>query len=115
MSSDSKAPSLYRELKAELERIQAKMAEVRDAERGQQIASIREVIADFDIQPAELFGGDVLRSIPRNIVKRGSRPPKFRHPETGETWSGQGATPHWFTNALAAGMKREDMLINPQQ
>lgn len=38
-------------------------------------------------------------------------PPKYRHPKTGETWTGRGGVAGWLAKELAAGRKREDFLI----
>jgi len=32
--------------------------------------------------------------------------PKYRHPETGETWTGRGKAPRWITEAELAGTDR---------
>ena len=37
--------------------------------------------------------------------------PKYRHPKTGETWSGRGGTAGWLAREIKAGKKREDFLI----
>ena len=36
---------------------------------------------------------------------------KYRHPETGQTWSGRGILPKWMTEEIAKGRKREDFAI----
>lgn len=36
---------------------------------------------------------------------------KYRHPKTGETWSGRGGVAGWLAAELKAGKKREDFLI----
>ncbi|WP_187394923.1 H-NS family nucleoid-associated regulatory protein [Pigmentiphaga aceris] len=36
---------------------------------------------------------------------------KYRDPETGLTWTGQGRAPNWITAAEAAGQKRDDFLL----
>lgn len=33
----------------------------------------------------------------------GTVPPKYRHPESGQTWSGRGLQPRWLAEAVAAG------------
>lgn len=38
-------------------------------------------------------------------------PPKYRHPGSGETWSGRGGVAGWLARELAAGRKLEDFLI----
>lgn len=36
---------------------------------------------------------------------------KYRHPKTGETWSGRGGVAGWLAQEIKAGKKREDFLI----
>jgi DNA-binding protein H-NS len=43
--------------------------------------------------------------------RRGVVAPKYRHPETGETWSGRGLQPRWLTAAMKTGKSREDFAI----
>lgn len=44
---------------------------------------------------------------------RGTRvAPKYRHPRTGETWSGRGDIAAWLAREIDAGRKREDFLID---
>jgi DNA-binding protein H-NS len=42
---------------------------------------------------------------------RGTVPPKYRHPETGETWSGRGLKPRWLTAAMKSGKSLEAFAI----
>ena len=37
---------------------------------------------------------------------------KYRHPKTGETWSGRGGTAGWLAAEIKAGKKKEDFLIS---
>ena len=39
---------------------------------------------------------------------KGTRPPKYRNPDTGQTWSGMGHTPQW----MASAKNRDTFLIN---
>lgn len=43
--------------------------------------------------------------------KRSSVAPKYRDPETGETWSGRGKPPTWMAAKLAAGATKESFKI----
>ncbi len=36
---------------------------------------------------------------------------KYKHPKTGQTWSGRGSTPVWIREAEASGVKRETFVI----
>ena len=38
--------------------------------------------------------------------------PKYRHPQTGETWTGRGGVAGWLAKEIEAGRKREDFLID---
>lgn len=42
------------------------------------------------------------------ITVKGTRPPKYRDPESGKTWSGMGHTPQW----MATAKNRDAFLIN---
>lgn len=43
--------------------------------------------------------------------KRSPSMPKYRDPETGQTWSGQGRSPLWFNECLSRGIAESDLLI----
>ena len=48
----------------------------------------------------------------KSKAKRMPATPKYRHPENPAlTWSGRGRKPQWFTEALAAGKKVEELAI----
>jgi DNA-binding protein H-NS len=51
-------------------------------------------------------GGKKARGGPRGAVA-----PKYRHPETGETWAGRGLKPRWLTAALKSGKSVESFAI----
>jgi len=42
-------------------------------------------------------------------------PPKYRCPETGETWSGRGKQPRWLAAAIKDGKEPDDFLISRGQ
>ena len=58
----------------------------------------------------EQIGGDGFGAKARS-VKGAKVAPKYRHPKTGETWSGRGGTAGWLAREIKAGKKREDFLI----
>src|SRR6185295_9039638 len=55
------------------------------------------------------IGGDSGRKA--GSVKGTKVAPKYRHPKTGETWSGRGGTAGWLAREIKAGKKREDFLL----
>lgn len=55
----------------------------------------------------DVIGGGAGRRGPRRKVK-----PKYRNPaDPGQTWTGRGKRPRWYSAALAAGKKEKDLLI----
>lgn len=45
-------------------------------------------------------------------ARRNGRPPvRFRHPTTGETWTGRGLRPRWVMEALEGGMTMDQLEI----
>jgi DNA-binding protein H-NS len=56
------------------------------------------------------IGGDSIGGKARS-VKGLKVPPKYKHPKTGETWSGRGGVAGWLAREIKSGKKREDFLI----
>lgn len=54
---------------------------------------------------------DVLGSRGKRAAAVRKVKPKYRDPATGETWTGRGKRPRWFSAALSAGKKEKDLLI----
>jgi DNA-binding protein H-NS len=46
-----------------------------------------------------------------SVMKGRKVAPKYRDPETGETWAGRGARPRWLVARLKAGKKIGDFAI----
>ena len=66
--------------------------------------------AELQAQLAEIGGGN--GGTGRTSRIKGSKvSAKYRHPKTGETWSGRGGVAGWLAAELKAGKKREDFLI----
>ncbi|MBN3752529.1 H-NS histone family protein [Paraburkholderia sp. Tr-20389] len=94
----------YRQLTAQLEKLQKEMEQAREQEVTQAIADIKQKIVDYGITAEELgFSSKAAARAPR----KPALPPKYRNPKTGETWSGRGRAPGWL-----AGKNREKFLID---
>ena len=93
--------------KAALER---QISAATKASRGEAIAQIRTLITQHGLTPTDL-------ATPQKHVTgahSGSRSkvaPKYRHPETGATWTGRGLKPKWLTEQLANGKQVGDFAI----
>lgn len=95
----------YKELKAKAEDLMRQAEAARKAEIAAVVADIRAKMADYGITVADL-GGVAKKSGARKSVAA-----KYRHPASGETWSGRGRPPHWLADELAKGKKREEFLV----
>ncbi|MGN7982964.1 H-NS histone family protein [Burkholderia sp. 22313] len=84
----------YRQLTAQLERLQQKIDKEREKAIADAIAAIREKIEEFDITAEEL-GFRPMGSAAAAKPKR-PLPPKYLNPKTSETWSGRGRAPAWL-------------------
>lgn len=65
--------------------------------------------SELQAQLAEI--GGVSSSGRTSRIKGSKVAAKYRHPKTGETWSGRGGVAGWLAAELKAGKKREDFLI----
>jgi DNA-binding protein H-NS len=57
------------------------------------------------------IGGGPVKAKRASSIKGTKVAPKYRHPKTGETWSGRGGTASWLAREIKAGKKKEDFLI----
>lgn len=90
--------------KAELER---QIAETQRAERADAIAQIRQLMAQYGLDMADITGrsGSVVRAPAAKVAA------KYRDPATGQTWSGRGLQPNWLKAALAGGKSLSDFAL----
>ncbi len=99
----STPPLSLKELLAQKAELEQRIAETQRAEREQAIAQIRRLMNEYGLTPADL-GGHTRVGTPMRVKGPGSTvAPKYRHPGTGETWSGRGLQPRWLREALASG------------
>lgn len=81
-------------------------------ERVTVIRQILQTMADHGLTTVDLARGKMsikdLRSATRSKTPVA---PKYRHPTTGETWSGRGLNPRWLTKFIAEGHSIESTRI----
>jgi len=85
--------------------IDQQIEEMRKGARVEAISAAKKLIAEHDLSAQELFGG---RKGKRKVA---SPKPKYRNPETGETWSGRGQTPRWLRALEEKGLKRDSYSV----
>ena len=117
------AKETYQALQAQIKRLQDKAEIVRAKQRQPVIATILRSMNDYSITLDELKSAQA-KGIPTGR-KTAGRPaaakgavktarqvaPKYRHPESGETWTGRGKPPRWLVAAETAGAERDSFLI----
>lgn len=99
-----------------LEQKNALERQIRDAQSSQKseaIAQIRKLMADNGLTPADLAGGVPTRKAGKGAESAVRRPvaAKYKHPESGATWSGRGLKPKWLSQELAQGKSLQDFAI----
>ncbi|MFM0756139.1 H-NS histone family protein [Paraburkholderia strydomiana] len=79
----------YKDLLAQKEQLEKLIAEAHKKEAAAALERVRAVVAEFGFTPEDVFGK------PGGKGRRAAAP-KYRNPETGDTWSGRGRAPHWI-------------------
>lgn len=77
----------YKELLAQREALEAQIQTARKQEVSDVIAKIRGLVQDYGLTADDIF---TARRASSTVA------PKFRNPETGDTWTGRGKPPAWI-------------------
>lgn len=88
-----KAMSKLTELLAQREALEKAITEARQEEIKEALATIHGLIAEFDLTPQDVFP---TRGRKNDSGQKGTVAPKYRNPETGDTWTGRGKAPKWI-------------------
>ena len=82
----------YKQLQDQIRQLQHEAEELRKNEISNAIAQIKMTMAEYGITLADLgYAGKK-----KSGTVRAPLAPKYRKPETGETWSGRGKAPRWI-------------------
>ena len=92
------------ELLEQQQRIQEEIDQIRKEERSEAIKQIKALVDKYQIKSSSIFGRKAAGE--ESSTPRAKLPPKYRDPETGKTWTGQGREPGWIK-----GQNREEYLI----
>lgn len=100
---------------AKVNELRKKLAEQKNNERAQAIASAKELIKLHQLTVADLgLAGKKATTgkQPRAAGdKRTAVAPKYQDPSSGKTWTGRGKAPVWLAAYLSAGHNKQDYLI----
>jgi len=97
------------ELLAQKAALERQIIEAQRAERSNAISQVKALMTQYGLSPADL-GSRASLAAPRAAGGK-KVAAKYRHPATGETWSGRGLQPKWLKAALAEGRSLSDFAI----
>lgn len=101
----------YSAPKAQIDKLEKQAEAIRQKEVSKVVAELKKTIAEYDLSAADLGLSAGGRTMPQRKARRAVAvtvgEPKYRNPQTGDTWTGRGRPPAWI-----AGVKdREAFLI----
>ena len=111
--------SAKQKIEKEIQKLQKQAQALQVKQRGPVINSIIRSMREYEITPeeiAEAFSKKTARTASRKTTSAPTKskrpvPAKYRHPQTGATWTGRGKAPRWVTSAEAEGQDRSEFLI----
>lgn len=111
--------SALAKINAQIQALQRRAENLRLNGRAAALQKIIRQMRDFQISPADIQAAYAEKKAVRRQRKtpqnkgdsRSVVAPKYRHPESGDTWTGRGRAPRWLAAAERAGASREQFLI----
>lgn len=83
----------YKELLKQRDALEAQIQEARQREVEAAVAKVRQTVAEFGLTANDVFPTGRRSRVAGSASKVA---PKYRNPETGQTWTGRGKPPHWI-------------------
>jgi DNA-binding protein H-NS len=99
------------ELLAQKAEIEKQIVDTQRQERADAIARVRELMSQYGLSAADIVGRPAAAARRTGASDTRKVAPKYRNPDTGETWSGRGLQPKWLKAALASGKKIDDFTL----
>lgn len=105
------------QIQAAIKKLKQEAATVRQREVSGVVARIKEAIAHYGLTAKDLGlstrsspagNGKTSRKAATRMRRSGTGVVKYRD-EAGNTWTGHGRRPKWFTNALSSGRTEADL------
>ncbi|OAE56609.1 H-NS histone family protein [Achromobacter mucicolens] len=111
--------SALAKINAQIQALQRRAENLRLNGRAAALQKIIRQMRDFQISPEDIQAEYAQKKSVRRQRKtaqgkgdsRSVVAPKYRHPESGDTWSGRGRAPRWLVAAERAGVSREQFLV----
>ena len=106
-------------IEKEITKLQKKKEALQSRQRKPILDSIVKSMRQYDLTPEDIAAAFSAKGAGRRTARKATpasgakKPvaPKYRHPDTGDTWSGRGKPPRWLAAAEEQGATRESFLI----
>jgi DNA-binding protein H-NS len=82
----------YAELKQQIAELERAAAAARKNETAHAIAQVQQLMSDYGLSIADIDS----KGRSKTLKATATVPPKFKNPETNETWTGRGRAPRWL-------------------
>lgn len=104
----------YKDIRAQIQALEKEAEVLRAQEVEGAVQKVRALIKEYNLTLADIgktaFGTGRMAKAGRKAY--GPKPPKYRNPATGATWSGFGKRPRWIADAMAKGKGDEYLIAN---
>ena len=89
--------SRIQELINQKEQLEKTILEERKRLKAEGIEKVKMIIEEYDLDISEIFPNFSSKSKVSKLISN-KVPPKYRNPDSGETWTGRGKAPLWIAN-----------------
>lgn len=105
------------QIRKQINKLQKEAEKVKTNEVAGVIRRIKVAIDFYSLTASDLFGtngktaskGKQAKSTSKKEAKKSPSPAKYRDKDSGKTWTGHGKRPGWFVQAIANGVKADDL------
>lgn len=97
----------------EMQRLDEQIAKVREEQRSENVKRVKALMKELEVTLLDLESDAKVERKKLGIPS--VLPPKYRNPNSGETWAGRGTKPRWIKEAIAKGRKVDEFLIVKNQ
>jgi DNA-binding protein H-NS len=115
----------YEAIQKQIAKLQAQAAKMESAEgvaKKKSIAKVMALMKQLGISVEDLKGAEPVKPAKGGGKPSATKAPrpgnrskvaaKYRHPDSGATWSGRGLPPKWLTDEIVAGKSKDHFLIH---
>lgn len=98
------------ELMQQVEEIDRQLEALKEAEKADAVRQVKALMMEHGLSMSDLGSQKAGKGKSANAGRKVA--PKYRNPQTGETWTGRGHKPTWLAQALEAGASLDSFMID---